>query len=412
MFAKDSSVFVIVLALSSLLFLSGCGSTNSNAGNNSNSANNNSGSSSNPGAVSSSGSGGVGNQNATTYVYELRADSIAGFSVAKDGNLTPISGSPFSVPQQTKGISVSPTGNFLFEESGTTSADQIQQFIHAYKIDQSTGELAQAATTQGPSDLQLVAVHPSGKLLYMSGFDSGLFAYHIGDDGSLQQINSVPYPPKPAGVPTLSADGTLLYVASLAEGTNQIYGYAIDSATGTLTPVPGSPLTVGPSVVPGIGFKGPQGLTPFLDPAGPYLYVASQNDGNVDAFNVSAKTGALSPVAGSPIATHSMLPVSLASDPAGRFLYVGDYGNVNIAAFQINQSTGALAEVPNSPFKNLDTPIKEVATDTAGRFLYVDGSTSVTGYAIDQTSGALTPLPSSPFSTSHDPQPLGLVTVK
>jgi 6-phosphogluconolactonase len=88
-------------------------------------------------------------------------------------------------------------------------------------------------------------------------------------------------------------------VANPADGT--VSAYALNSATGALTALPGSPFTVGPS---------PKSLS--VDNSGRYLYVASSTGNNVAAFAIDSATGILTAVPGSPFPAGST-PVSIAA---------------------------------------------------------------------------------------------------
>src|SRR6185369_1467290 len=68
----------------------------------------------------------------------------------------------------------------------------------------------------------------------------------------------------------------LLYVSDI--GTGQIYAYSLNTATGSLTAVPGSPFSnaSGQSI---------QGLA--TDPAGKFLYATEPNSNQVAAFAIA-----------------------------------------------------------------------------------------------------------------------------
>ena len=66
-------------------------------------------------------------------------------------------------------------------------------------------------------------------------------------------------------------------------------------------------------------------------------------------LTINTATGALTPVTGSPFAGGAFLK-SIAVDPSGRFVYVTDNGIAKVSAFAINASSGALTPVAGSPF--------------------------------------------------------------
>ena len=196
---------------------------------------------------------------------------------------------------------------------------------------------------------------------------------------------------------TFTATGTppgFVFVANRL--SNSVSGYAIDAATGSLTPIPGSPFVTG---------LHPVGVA--ADPSGRFLQVTNMGDpasstfGNLSAYLIDPVTGVLTPVDGSPFAT-SLFPEGVAVDPSGRFVYVPNGGDV--PAFSIDRASGSLTPIPGSPFFTSGSGPDNVGIDPSGKFAYVPNfaSANVTGFSIDAT-GALTELPSSPFPTGPEP---------
>jgi hypothetical protein len=132
-----------------------------------------------------------------------------------------------------------------------------------------------------------------------------------------------------------------------------------------------------------------------------FVYAAGEGSSNISAFHLNTTTGALTAVPGSPFNGRSN-PHALAVDPAGRFLFVANQTANNISAFAIDQTSGALTEVPNSPFASGSGSSPNVLTvDATGKFLFVANAISTVNssageidvYQINSTTGALTPSP-------------------
>jgi 6-phosphogluconolactonase len=107
---------------------------------------------------------------------------------------------------------------------------------------------------------------------------------------------------------------------------------------------------------------------------------------NVSAYTIDSSTGALTAVSGSPFPAGTY-PFSVGVAPLGKFVYVANDFSNNISAYTINMSTGALTAVSGSPFPGAGTnttPVS-VAVDPSGKFAYVvnEGSGNVSAYAID-----------------------------
>jgi 6-phosphogluconolactonase len=134
--------------------------------------------------------------------------------------------------------------------------------------------------------------------------------------------------------------------------------------------------------------------------------IGSKNNGsnrNVSGYTIDSTTGALTPITGSPFAAGTN-PGSVAVDPSGKFAYVANEGGNNVSGYTIDPVTGALTPITGSPFAAGTIP-DSVAVDPSGKFAYAANNLShnVSGYTIDPTSGALTPITGSPFAAGTDP---------
>ena len=87
-----------------------------------------------------------------------------------------------------------------------------------------------------------------------------------------------------------------------------------------------------------------------------FAYVANINDNTVSGYSIDRKTGALTPVPGSPFAT-GILPFSVAVDPMAQFAYVTNRNSNTVSGYSIDRKTGALTPVPGSPFPTGDFPV-------------------------------------------------------
>ena len=64
-----------------------------------------------------------------------------------------------------------------------------------------------------------------------------------------------------------------------------------------------------------------------VDPSGRFAYVANLVGDNVSAYTINSSTGALSAVAGSPFAAGND-PWSVTVDPSGKFAYVANFDGI------------------------------------------------------------------------------------
>lgn len=257
-------------------------------------------------------------------------------------------------------------------------------------------------TSDSPND---EAVTPSGRFLYVSGYDGTISAFAIGADGSL-----TPIPCSSAcnlGDGTLqlaiSPDGRFLYAPIGASGVIAVLAIGAD---GSLSRVPCSASNC--STAPGL-FP----ISPVVTPNGKFLYVVDRQSGfpppgAVSIFEI-ASDGTLTPVS---CAGSSCAAGDGASDasltPDGRFLYVAnDFANT-VSPYAIG-SDGTLTPIACSGSRcNTGFGPSVIAVSPNGQFVYAantDGTVSVFAIGSD---GSLTPMSCSTCSNPSAPVFLSL----
>lgn len=182
-------------------------------------------------------------------------------------------------------------------------------------------------------------------------------------------------------------------------GESAIDMWSIDNGTGALTPVAGSPFMLGPSSVPA-GLALADNVGPQPNGPGVYLYVADA--GQIDALQVNTSTGALTAVPGSPFTSGTNSYVTV--DGTDHFVYAADEDAPGgILAFTIDTSTGALTAVPGSPFligSNANpVSVGQIVAGFVDGYLYatLPATGQVAGFYAD-SNGVLTAVPGSPFA--------------
>jgi len=258
--------------------------------------------------------------------------------------------------------------------------------ITMFPVDRGTGALGTPMSVAGPTN-SLGIVTPSDQFLYVSNFaPASIDAWSINPStGTLTPAPSFSLGTLsiPAGL-AIDFNNQILYVAD----AGRIDALKADAATGTLTAIPQSPFPSGAN------------LYLAIDPTDQFLF-ASVTDppGGVAAFTIDSITGALMQVAGSPFRADpnsTVQPGQIVVDPSGKFVYVTLVQSGQVAGFAITIPSGALTPVPGSPFPAGNGPL---TLATANEFLYVSNSMdgTLSGYTIDFASGMLTPLVNSPF---------------
>ena len=197
--------------------------------------------------------------------------------------------------------------------------------------------------------------------------------------------------------------------------------FTIDPTNGALTPVPGSPFLT-PTYAGCTQFCSVSPSDLAVDPSGQYLYAAENIQDSVAGFKIDTTTGSLTNLPGSPYAegtfNTSNTPKDawrFSIDPSGTFIYVADDEGNDFSIFKLNQTTGVLSfvasigNISNAFLKGLCVPYT-VNIDPSGTFVYSlglttslcrPGSNAVIGYSMDQGNGNLISVPGSPFANSN-----------
>ncbi|TMB31107.1 MAG: lactonase family protein [Deltaproteobacteria bacterium] len=232
--------------------------------------------------------------------------------------------------------------------------------VSVFRIDPGTGMLALLDTViTAPGGATYCEFHPSGKFLFVSGeFSNVLSAYSIDARGMPALIagSTVPTRLNPHNL-SLDPAGRFLYVANTSD--NSVSGFRV-APNGSLTEMAGSPFASGITpyeikVADSGKFAytanrdsddaaGTDPRAAGADPSGRYLYVPNTTSGDVSAFSIDAKTGALAQIAGSPYPAGAG-PLSIEIDESGRFVYVPNSGSNDVSVFRIDGATGRLATV-------------------------------------------------------------------
>jgi 6-phosphogluconolactonase len=325
---------------------------------------------------------------AGSFVYVLNiqpggGSSISAFSVDQtSGDLTEIAGSPFAGGGNS--AVVSPDGKFLFVAtapfSGSTTA--------VYSINSTSGVLTPVAGSpfSTPGGANGMVVNSAGQFLYLAG--DTLSAYSINPTtGALTAITGSPYTlPANANSVTLDPSGKFLYVSinSASKSIPGIISFSVNSTTGTLKQVgaAGAFLIPVEAIAISTGSKAVV-YTPK------FAYVTNQGSKTISEWTISDTTGALTGIAGSPIADKNG-PQLIATTPSGAFVYTGNSNN-SVSEYKVNSTTGVLTPVSGSPITGFGS-VNALVVDPGGNYLLVLDSTKkfVDTYNVNATTGALT----------------------
>jgi len=326
------------------------------------------------------------------YTASNTGNEIYAFTISPTtGQLSPVSGSPYTEGTAPAAVSLAPNGKFAF------SATNDGKEIYAFTIEQNSGALMTVPGSPFPtgfangSPYPDIAVSPNSQDLYLaSSGDGEVVGFSIDPtSGALTQLPHSPYTAGAgaAGIPAFSPNGDFLYVVNSTAGT--VSGWSIGS-DGSLTSV-GADVSTGGADPVWIAFT----------PNGEFAYVSNNGGNSVAAFSVNTTTGVLTAL-GSPTPV-SESPEDLTINSAGTYLYVpmgtgSSPGGIQVYAIS---PAGALAAVGSLNQVGIRPLFVDI--DPSGQFAYTTsagtGGTGVYGFAISSTTGELTALSGSPYTT-------------
>jgi 6-phosphogluconolactonase (cycloisomerase 2 family) len=405
-------IFALIILFTTAILLTNCGGVSTGMSGNSGTTSSGSGS----GSSGGSGSGGSGGQSVPGYGEGIGASGQTSAPIFLYANPLP-GGGPYAATIGSNGIltlttggsannvdpetlAIDPSGSFIFQTAVGYNGGT-QGGIFAYAINRSNGSLGKAVGSYMTGQaLYADVVDNKGKFLYALG-TNGVYAFSIQTGtGALTLVPGSPFVaagassagyPQPATLMAVDQTNQFLYVSTSAG----ISGYTIDQGTGALTAIAGSPF--GADVI--------KPWTIVITPNNSYLYeLQSQDDKNIYAYSIDQSSGVLTPISGSPFSTGTcgtMVtpgtigipgPDNMTIASAGKFMYD------NCGIYSIDESTGAIAQTSGSGPG--DWPV----ISPNGNFLWAitgdqeacfNCDIGITTYGVDANTGALTPVPNS-----------------
>lgn len=255
-----------------------------------------------------------------------------------------------------------------------------------------SGTVASAAIT----NVAIACRNLVGKFIYISNFANfSISAYSI--DANTGALTST-------GVTSANGAGLFaffnvdasekfLYLSSGGGGVDaSVFGFSINSQTGSLSPLPHSPYAAGPTAT---------AVAPIFAPSGKFLYLTKLLPSSSYGFSIDATSGELTA-----LAVTNPLPPTLSSATFntlnGKYYYVDTTqpSAVKLSVYGIDNSTGVASL---NGFVSTGTAFGTLVFEPSSKFLYMWPSTStgVSGFSVNATDGMLSALPGPPVVVAH-----------
>jgi len=301
-----------------------------------------------------------------------------------------------------RGLALLPSKKFLY------AVNALDNSISVFNV-ASDGTLGLASTTPvGGSSPDAAVIDPSGKYLLVTNTltnNISVFSIDAGS-GALSLMGTPVYANTGPSEILITPSGRFVYVTNPGIGT--VTEFSFSNGVLAQLPAPNSSVFSGLGAF-GLAVDASERFLYVANPSASNPLVTTV--GNVAGFNIDSGTGALTAILGSPffpsISNNSQGPSVITVDPNGRFVYAVSAGSsASIWGFEITSSNGQLVTLTSSPF-NLAAGDLFALIDPSGHYFYIgigESTTSgIAGYTYDPSTGTPTAITGSPFSTGTAP---------
>ena len=279
-------------------------------------------------------------------------NDVSVFKVSQTGALTAATGSPFSVGHGPFSVSISPSGGLLATANYTDNNVSMFSVASNGVLTAVSGSPISMGTSPA-SDPTTAIFSPIPGFMEVTRFGlDTVQMYSVTAGGAMSAIGSPSSTGSLGDDPdwaAFSPDGKFLAVvdettatAPAVPGPGTLSMFAVSPTTGVLTPVTGSPFTIGA-----------QADSASFSPDGKLLVVANIQSDSLSIFSV-ASNGVLTPTADSPFSTSPDSPWDAEFSPTGLLSVIG-HGDGTTSVYSVTTtgaSAGTLTPVAGSPFSD------------------------------------------------------------
>jgi 6-phosphogluconolactonase len=278
--------------------------------------------------------------------------------------------------------------------------------VSAFAVDHASGALTPLNTVDsGGATPAFVSVHPSGRFVFVANYGGGSVAvFPVQPDGRLGAIADLqhdaggPHPARAADNPPgnfapsdhaashmhmVAADPAGRFVIANDAGLDEIRIWALDAATGKLTPAATTAVQVTPGAAP---------RHFVFHPTGGFLFNLQEQDGRLASYAYDGASGRLTLRQSISILPPNFAGSNLASELViahdGRFLYAANRLHDTIVQVRVSRDGGL--SVVNETWVRGDYP-RSFALAPDGRMLFScnQKSDAITAFHVDPANGRL-----------------------
>jgi 6-phosphogluconolactonase (cycloisomerase 2 family) len=245
----------------------------------------------------------------------------------------------------------------------------------------------------------IVTCVQTGQFAYVANqTDDTISAFVIDSTtGALGLVSGSPFATGGIAPVAVAVDPNGVYLYAVENGSNEVAVFTIDAASGALT-------ATALAIATG---NSPAAIA--IHPNNQYAYVANSADDTLTAYTLSS--GVATPISGANYIV-GVDPVDVKIDPSGNYLYVANYSDGTVSAFTVDYATGELTAITGSPFTagGSGNETVSLAIDPTDTFLYAANlkTATISAFSIGTGTGTLVPTSSPTLSTGSSPESLAV----
>jgi 6-phosphogluconolactonase (cycloisomerase 2 family) len=271
-------------------------------------------------------------------LFAAGASGISVLRVAKSGQLSLVTGSPFGPVTGYIGVPAVRKGSATYVYAADNTNDKLRGF--KVQPDDTLVELPGSPVITGNSPVSVLFSHG---LLYVAnqGNPASISVLKVAGNGTLTAAVGSPFVPG-QGLFTVYAPGNGKFVYSGEDSGSSVLAFRANLNTGVLTALSGSPFSSSP-------VDTDNGLV-----VGPKFILTATDDNLTQVFRIKKSDGSLSKLGD--VQENGLDTINCGAFTTSGVLLMACKSNQNIRNYRLNSSTGALTPGDNVPLIGLSDP--------------------------------------------------------